>query len=75
MERELLKERMDGLAIVLDQVMPRCAELVRYAITVLNELEEICYDMKHNTECSDCIPDSIDDCFECRKDREVGYKK
>lgn len=38
-EPELLNERLERLAIVLDTIMPRCADLVRDAITLLKEQE------------------------------------
>ena len=33
-------ERLERLAIVLDELMPQCAELVRDAISLLKEREE-----------------------------------
>ena len=36
-DRELLLERLERLAIVLDELMPQCAELVRDAIPLLKE--------------------------------------
>ena len=41
MDRELLLERLERLAIVLDELMPQCAELVRDAIAMLKEQEEV----------------------------------
>jgi hypothetical protein len=42
-DRELLLERLERLAIVLDELMPQCAELVRDAIVLLKEQEaELC---------------------------------
>ena len=38
-EPELLNERLDRLAIVLDEIMPNCALLVRDAIDLLKEQE------------------------------------
>lgn len=38
-EPELLNERLDRLAIVLDAIMPHCAELVRDANELLKEQE------------------------------------
>ena len=38
-DKELLLERLERLAIVLDELMPQCAELVRDAITMLKEQE------------------------------------
>ena len=39
-DRELLLERLELLAIVLDGLMPRCAELVRDSIALLKEQEK-----------------------------------
>ena len=36
-DRELLLERLERLAIVLDELMPGCAELVRDALSLLKE--------------------------------------
>ena len=38
-DRKLILEQLERLAIVLDELMPGCAELVREAITVLKERE------------------------------------
>lgn len=38
-DRELLLERLERLAIVLDELMPQCAELVRDALAMLKERE------------------------------------
>ena len=38
-DRKLLLEQLERLAIVLDELMPKCAELVRDAITLLKEQE------------------------------------
>ena len=38
-DRELLLERLERLAIVLDELMPQCAELVRDTIAMLKEQE------------------------------------
>ena len=40
-DRELLLERLERLAIVLDELMPQCAELVRDAISLLKEQEDL----------------------------------
>lgn len=40
-EPELLNERLARLATVLDEIMPNCALLVRDAIALLKEQEEI----------------------------------
>ena len=39
-EQELLNERLDRLAIVLDEIMPNCAELVRDAMELLKEQQK-----------------------------------
>ena len=41
MDKELLLEQLERLAIVLDELMPKCAELVRDAITMLKEQEAV----------------------------------
>lgn len=41
MDKELLLERLERLAFVLDQIMPRCAGLVRDAISLLKEPEVV----------------------------------
>ena len=38
-EPELLNERLDRLALVLDEIMPNCAKLVRDALDLLKEKE------------------------------------
>ena len=38
-DKELLLERLERLAIVLDELMPQCAELVRDSIVLLKEQE------------------------------------
>ena len=40
-DRELLLERLERLAIVLDELMPQTAELVRDAIALLKKQERI----------------------------------
>lgn len=40
-EPELLNERLERLAMVLDEIMPNCALLVRDALEVLKEQEAI----------------------------------
>lgn len=40
-DRELLLERLERLAIVLDELMPQCAELVRDSIVLLKEQEAV----------------------------------
>ena len=40
-EPELLNERLDRLALVLDEIMPNCANLVRDALELLKEKEAI----------------------------------
>lgn len=39
-EPELLNERLERLAMVLDEIMPNCANLVRDALSLLKEQEE-----------------------------------
>ena len=39
-DRGLLLERLERLAIVLDELMPQCAELVRDTIALLKEQDE-----------------------------------
>jgi len=40
-EPELLNERLERLAIVLDEIMPQCALLVRDAILLLKEQDSL----------------------------------
>ena len=40
-EPELLNERLERLAMVLDEIMPRCALLVRDAVELLKEQEAV----------------------------------
>lgn len=40
-EPELLNERLDRLALVLDEIMPNCANLVRDALDLLKEQEAV----------------------------------
>ena len=40
-EPELLNERLDRLATVLDEIMPNCALLVRDALDLLKEQEAV----------------------------------
>lgn len=40
-DKSLLIERLERLAIVLDELMPQCAELVRDAIALLKEQEDL----------------------------------
>lgn len=40
-EPELLNERLDRLALVLDEIMPNCANLVRDALDLLKEQEDL----------------------------------
>ena len=39
-EPELLNERLERLAMVLDEIMPNCANLVRAALELLKKQEE-----------------------------------
>ena len=45
-EPELLNERLKRLAIVLDEIMPQCALLVRDAIDLLKEQDEEIYKLQ-----------------------------
>lgn len=60
-DRELLIERLERLAIVLDELMPRCAELVRDALELLKEQEPV----KPLAQ--------ADDTFECSCGAIVGW--
>ena len=44
-EPELLNERLERLAMVLDDIMPHCAMLVRDAIEKLNEQQKLIDDL------------------------------
>ncbi len=50
MDRELLLERLERLAIVLDELMPQCAELVRDALALLKEQEEEIENLKQTAQ-------------------------
>ena len=54
-EPELLNERLERLAIVLDEIMPRCALLVRDAIDLLKEQDTV-------VRCKDCKYHGKDTC-------------
>lgn len=49
-DRELLLERLGRLAIVLDELMPQCAELVRDALAMLKEREEEIENLKQTAQ-------------------------
>ena len=49
-EQELLNERLDRLAIVLDEIMPNCAELVRDAMELLKEQQEQIESLKQTAQ-------------------------
>ena len=49
-DRELLLEQLERLAIVLDELMPQCAELVRDAIALLKEQEAVECPTDHDNE-------------------------
>ena len=49
-EPELLNERLERLAIVLDEIMPQCALLVRDAISLLKEREETINELQNAQE-------------------------
>ena len=40
-EPELLNERLERLAMVLDEIMPNCASLVRDALELLKEQQKV----------------------------------
>ena len=44
-EPELLNERLDRLALVLDEIMPNCANLVRDALDLLKEQDAMNVDV------------------------------
>lgn len=47
-DRKLLLERLERLAIVLDEIMPQCAELVRDALAMLKEQEKVIERLEHD---------------------------
>ena len=49
-EPELLNERLDRLALVLDEIMPNCANLVRDALDLLKEQEEEIENLKQTAQ-------------------------
>ena len=55
-EPELLNERLDRLAIVLDEIMPNCALLVRDALDLLKEQKAVepTIDEYGNKRCGSC---------------------
>lgn len=44
-EPELLNERLERLAMVLDEIMPNCALLVRDALELLKDQQKLIDDM------------------------------
>ena len=48
-EPELLNERLDRLALILDEIMPNCANLVRDALELLKE-----HDTANLYKCPNC---------------------
>ena len=64
-DRKLLLERLERLAIVLDELMPQCAELVRDAISLLKEQPEIvrCKDCKHYDNDTQSCNNGLDGIF------------
>ena len=44
-EPELLNERLERLAMVLDEIMPNCALLVRDALEMLKDQQKLIDDM------------------------------
>lgn len=59
-EPELLNEQLDRLAMVLDEIMPNCAELVRDALELLKEQEA---ERNKWIKCSDEMPEERDTIF------------
>jgi len=49
-EPELLNERLERLAMVLDEIMPNCASLVRDALELLKEQEEEIENLKQTAQ-------------------------
>lgn len=70
-DREVLLEQLERLAVVLDCVMPGCAELVRKAISLLRAQED------NNKECQESYWNPIF-CAKCGAvlgSREIKIKK
>ena len=67
-EPELLNERLERLAIVLDEIMPQCALLVRDALELLKEKETV-------LRCKDCkwYDERISMCDNCGLPREQTF--
>lgn len=49
-EPELLNERLDRLALILDEIMPNCANLVRDALDLLKEQEKEIENLKQTAQ-------------------------
>ena len=49
-EPELLNERLERLAIVLDEIMPHCALLVRDALELLKEQKQQIWELQEVNE-------------------------
>ena len=62
-EPELLNERLERLAMVLDEIMPNCAFLVRDALELLKEQPPI-------VRCKDCKWRGTNACF-CKAKNDV----
>lgn len=65
-EPELLNERLERLAMVLDEIMPNCASLVRDALKLLKEQEADIIAMSRFLESHGWDSDSI-----CGKNVEI----
>lgn len=75
-DRELLLERLERLAIVLDELMPQCAELVRDTIVLLKEQDPVKphYNARTNWyECGACHY-SMTSGMHCRGELIPAYK-
>ena len=60
-EPELLNERLDRLALVLDEITPNCANLVRDALDLLKEQEAVEHvKLVRCKNCKHCDSERID---------------
>jgi len=64
-EPELLNERLDRLALVLDEIMPNCADLVRDALDLLKDQKTA-----HFYKCPNCgawvSAENVVSCKDCK---------
>ena len=74
-EPELLNERLDRLAIVLDETMPNCAELVRDALELLKSQPQIvrCKDCKYGDWSQNIRKEDMIFCYNGDTGIEDGY--